>query len=121
MRPPEPRRPDLLEQRLELAGGAAVAVDHDQLLVSRAKGVQLLAQLVDDARRIEVEERRDPVDVDVPAAPLDDVLHLGAQRPADDKRGPVQNRALHGPGPHFTTSLHHLTSPPHFTTSLTPG
>src|SRR5690348_16070452 len=76
---------DLVEQRLQLPGRPAIAVHHDQLFVSRSEVVQLFAQLVDDARRIKVEERRHSVDVDVPAAAVDDVLDLAAERAADDE------------------------------------
>src|SRR5438477_13185878 len=49
--------------------------------------MQLLAQLVDDARRVEVKQGRDSVNIDAPLAPVDDFLHLAAQRAADEQRG----------------------------------
>src|SRR2546430_608343 len=58
-----------------------------QLFVTRSKVVQLLAQLVDDARRVEMKEGGNSVHVDVPTAPGDDVLHLFAERAADHQSG----------------------------------
>src|SRR5438445_1532801 len=87
VRSAQPQRTNLFEQRLEPSRGAAVAVDHDEVLITRTQVVELLAKLVDDPRWIEMEQRRHAVDVDVPLAPVDDVLHLAAERAADDQRG----------------------------------
>src|SRR5260370_38703272 len=43
-------------------------------------------QLVDDARRIQVEIRGEPVDIDVPPPPAHDLLDLASERAADDER-----------------------------------
>src|SRR5439155_10822251 len=75
------------QQRLQLSGRSAIAIHDHQLFVSRPKLVQLFAQLVDDPGRIKVKQRGDAIDVDVPLAPVDDVLHLAAERAADDQRG----------------------------------
>src|SRR4029077_10473646 len=58
----------------------------DEILVARAKRVQLLSQLVDDPVRVEVQQRGNAVDVDVPAPAIDDVLHLFPERAANHKR-----------------------------------
>src|SRR5260370_7281039 len=55
------------------------------MVVARAKRVQLLSQLLDDPVRVEVQQRRDAVNVDVPTAAVNDVLHLFAERAADDE------------------------------------
>src|SRR5438445_6753245 len=55
------------------------------MVVARPKRVQLLSQLIDDAVRVQVQQRRHAVDVDVPAAAVDDVLDLLAERAADDE------------------------------------
>src|SRR5207248_4364900 len=60
---------------------------HHQLFVARPEVVQLYTQLIDDAGRIEMQQRRHPIDVDVPAAPVDDVFHLAPQGAANDERG----------------------------------
>src|SRR5712692_2244471 len=87
VRSPQSRRADLLEQRLQFAGHPAIAIHHHQLFVARPELVELLAQLVHDARGIQMKESGHPVDVDVPTTPCDDVLHLAAQRPTDDECG----------------------------------
>src|SRR5712691_12499004 len=79
------RGADLIEDRFQLSVHAAVAVDDDEVVVARPQLAQLLAQLVDDAIRVQVQQRRDAVDVHVPAAAVDDVLDLFAQGAADDK------------------------------------
>src|SRR4029077_2165470 len=76
---------NLVQDRFQLSIHAAVAVDDDETLVVRAKRVQLLSKLVDDPVRVEVQQRRDAVDVDVPAPAIDDVLHLLPQGTANDK------------------------------------
>src|SRR5437879_3499492 len=81
------RGAELFEDGFEAARGSAVAVNHDQVLVARAQRVQTLAQLVDDAVWIEVQHRRDAIDVHVPAAPVDDVLHLVAESATDYEGG----------------------------------
>src|SRR6266571_2341588 len=87
VRPGHTLSADLVEQRLELAPRPAIAVDDDELGVVGAQPMQLLAQLVDDARGIQVQHRRQPIDVHIPAATVDDVLHLAPERPADHQRG----------------------------------
>src|SRR3989442_4878557 len=56
--------------------------------------MQFLAQLVDDAVGIQVQQRRHPIDVDVPAAAVDDVLHLFPEGAADHegRRHPPRSR-----------------------------
>src|SRR6266849_5306495 len=86
---------DLFEDRLELSSHAALAVDDDEVLVARAKLVQFCAQLVDDAARVEVQQRRHAIDVDIPATAVDDLLDLLAERPADHESGshPTSSRS----------------------------
>src|SRR5579859_5542351 len=103
----DPRGLELLEHRLEAAGGAAVAVDDDQAIAARRQRGELGAELGDDARGIEVEHRRQAVDLDLPAAALDDVLHLGTKRAAgDDGRGSLPTLpTVWGGGPWLRSSL----------------
>src|SRR5438445_3870641 len=82
----EARGADLVQQRLQLAGRPAVAIHDDELCVVGTQPVQLLAQLIDDARGIQVQERRYAIDIHVPAATVDDVFHLATERPADHQR-----------------------------------
>ena len=80
------RRPDLFEKRVELPVHAALSVHDDEPFVVGAQPVQLLAELVQDAGRIEVQERRHAIDVDVPSAPVDYLFDLAAEGPADQQR-----------------------------------
>src|SRR4029077_11820880 len=77
---------NLVQDRFQLAVHAAVAVDDDEILIAGAKGAQLLSQLVDDPVRVEVQQRRHAVDVDVPAPAIDDVLHLFPEGAANYER-----------------------------------
>src|SRR5216684_2388044 len=89
MRSAQTRRANLFEQGLQLSSGPAVSVHDDQLFVTRPQVVELHAQLVDDPRRIEVEQRRHAVDVDVPSAPIHYVFDLFTEGAAHDERSSV--------------------------------
>ena len=92
-------RPNLFQQRVELAVHPALPVDDDELVVARAKCMQPLPELVDDSRRVEMEQRGHAVDVDFPTTPVDDVLHLAAKGAADDQRSRVHRTAANWGNP----------------------
>src|ERR1700736_3320431 len=58
--------------------------------------MQLVSHLVHDATGVQMKQRRNAVDVDVPAAAVDDVLHLFAQRAADDEGGAHETSSRRG-------------------------
>ena len=77
----------LVEKGLQAPAHAAVAVHDHQSFISGSEVVQLLSELIDDPGRIEVKQRRDAVDVDLPSSAIDDVLYLRAEGSANDKGG----------------------------------
>src|SRR2546423_6675616 len=79
---------EMVEERVESTSGSAISIHDDHAVVARLQRHQLLAQLVHDAVGIEVQHRGEPVDVNVPATPVDDVLDLAAKRAADDEGSP---------------------------------
>jgi hypothetical protein len=87
VRPFDPRRADLVEKCVEPLVHPALSVNDDQPVVLRPQPKQLLAQLVEDPRRVKVQKRRYAVDVHVPSTPVDDLLDLAAERPANDESG----------------------------------
>jgi len=78
MRPADLRCAELFEDWIQASVGSTIAVDDDEAVVTRPQRMQLLAELLDDLFRVQVEHRRQSIDVDLPTAPIDDVLDLCA-------------------------------------------
>src|SRR5581483_10497821 len=87
VRPGHARHAELVEDGVQAAGGAAVAVNDDHALVARPELVKLVSQLGDDAVGVEVQQRRQAVDVDVPPPPDAHLLDLTPERTADNEGG----------------------------------
>ena len=76
VRPGKLDRAVSLENRVQRAGRAAIAVDDDDLPVPRRELREPAVDRLDDLLRIEMMHRRNTVHVDVPAMAVDDGLDL---------------------------------------------
>ena len=76
MRPAQLDRAVPRKDGAEGAGGSAIAIYDDDLIVARRELRQPALDGLDDLPRIEVVHGGNTVDIDLPTMPVDDGLHL---------------------------------------------
>src|SRR6266851_4533965 len=88
---------ELVEHRVKPSGSSTVAIHDDEPVVAGLELAELRAQLGDDAVGIEMQVCGQAVDVDVPAAPVGDLLHLGSKCSTHDQGGSAVPTRPFGP------------------------